>query len=112
MPQIRIRKIMPSMIPELSGGESTILRKKLSSSIAGKVAFPISEAEREGKGEEIVRFYDKHPFEATYTLADTTTTIDIATMEKIIRKVFKESYDSVYELARLRVISKKGVMGE
>jgi len=105
--QIRIRKIMPSSIPELSGGESTILRKKLSSSIAGKVAFPISETEREGKGEEIVHFYDKNPFEATYTLADTTTPIDIATMEKILRKVFKESYDSVYELARLRVLSKE-----
>jgi hypothetical protein len=102
-----LRRIMPSTTPDLSEGERTILQKKLTSRLGGRVSFPISETEREGMGEQIVRFYDDHPFEPPSLLAEAATPIDTATMESILRKVYKQSYDSQYELAKLRVISRK-----
>lgn len=105
--QVGIHRIMSSESKNLSDGEKTILRKKHGGKLSGRVVFPISEAVTEGQGEEIVRFNDQHPFLPIDLIADAATPIDIATMERILRKVFKESYDSEYIFAKLRVTSKK-----
>lgn len=94
---------------DLTEGERTILRRKNLSELGGfgRVAFPISGTEREGFGEQIVQFYDEHPFEPLSLLAEAATPIDVLTMERLLRKVYKESYGTEFELARLRIIDMK-----
>lgn len=81
----------------LSEAERTILIKK---SLLGRSAFPVSETQTA----EGVRRWLNEPFQR---LLITSISIDTATMERILRKVYQDYYDTAYKIAERRAISKK-----
>ena len=90
------------LVGKLSEPEKHILRYK---SLGGRNYFPISDTET---GEGIQRWLDD-PFARTIIKS---VSVDCTTMEGILRKVFQDSYDSYYGIAKSKAQGKDAEVGE